>query len=201
MFFILKCFFYTYRYYASHFIFHRKGDWSERLPRPQYARPVPLSTAGLVSVHQPFGSLPSAKSQNLRRCTQPIPWFSTARPPPISAAQSPAPRNTVAYFIQPLSSEKNAKGGKIMDTYPDHAKRFQMLKQLQEVDFVLTELNLYLDTHPDDLSAIDQYNWYAKERDKLRRRYEKQFGPLMHFGHSFNQYPDGWNEGPWPWEI
>ena len=88
-----------------------------------------------------------------------------------------------------------------MDRYQDHAKRFQMLTQLQEVDFVLVELNLYLDTHPDDLSVIDQYNWYAKERDKLRRQYEEQFGPLTHFGHSFNQYPGGWNEGPWPWEI
>lgn len=77
----------------------------------------------------------------------------------------------------------------------------QLLKKLQEVDFVLVELTLYLDTHPNDLKAIDQYNYFAKKRAKIRHKYESKFGPLTHFGHSFNRYPDGWNEGPWPWEI
>ncbi|MGA8943464.1 MAG: spore coat protein CotJB [Thermoactinomyces sp.] len=88
-----------------------------------------------------------------------------------------------------------------MEPKMDHAKRFHLLTQLQEVDFVIVELQLYLDTHPDDKRALDQYNWYVKERNKLRRTYESHFGPLYNFGLSCNQYPCGWNEGPWPWEI
>ncbi|SFI99754.1 spore coat protein CotJB [Thermoflavimicrobium dichotomicum] len=77
----------------------------------------------------------------------------------------------------------------------------EMLRNLQEIDFVLIELNLYLDTHPNDPQALEQYNYYARKRNKLRYQYETKYGPLTHFGHSFNQYPCGWSEGPWPWEI
>lgn len=83
----------------------------------------------------------------------------------------------------------------------DRKHQFEFLKQLQEVDFVLVELNLYLDTHPGDINALKQYNWYAQERAKIAAAYEQQYGPLTHFGHSLNQYPNGWDEGPWPWEI
>lgn len=83
----------------------------------------------------------------------------------------------------------------------EHQHRVQLLQQLQETDFVLVELTLYLDTHPNDLHALEQYNWYAQQRAEIARMYESKYGPLTHFGHSFNQYPKGWNEGPWPWEI
>ncbi|MBA4541719.1 MULTISPECIES: spore coat protein CotJB [Thermoactinomyces] len=77
----------------------------------------------------------------------------------------------------------------------------ELLRQLQEIDFVLVELNLYLDTHPSDLEALQQFNWYVNERKKIARTYEEHYGPLRNFGQSMNQYPNGWNEGPWPWEI
>ncbi|BCU82605.1 spore coat protein CotJB [Polycladomyces abyssicola] len=78
---------------------------------------------------------------------------------------------------------------------------YQLLHQLQVVDFVLVELNLYLDTHPGDTRTIQQYNSYAQKRSQLKKEFESRFGPLTHFGHSYNQYPGGWNEGPWPWEV
>lgn len=78
---------------------------------------------------------------------------------------------------------------------------YQLLHQLQTVDFVLVELNLYLDTHPNDTQAIQQYNTYVQKRYQLKQDFESRFGPLTHFGHSYNQCPDGWSEGPWPWEV
>ncbi|MBA4492929.1 spore coat protein CotJB [Paenactinomyces guangxiensis] len=83
----------------------------------------------------------------------------------------------------------------------DRVHQLQLLKQLQEVDFVLVELNLYLDTHPDDLQALQQFNWYVQQSKEIRKTYESQYGPLLGFGYSFNQYPNGWDEGPWPWEV
>ncbi|GAE91336.1 polypeptide composition of the spore coat protein CotJB [Gracilibacillus boraciitolerans JCM 21714] len=84
-------------------------------------------------------------------------------------------------------------------TLPD--SYYQLMEQIQQVDFVLVELTLYLDTHPDDLDAINQFNQAAYESRQLKNTFEKQFGPLMQFGQSFSNYPWDWKEAPWPWQV
>jgi spore coat protein JB len=79
--------------------------------------------------------------------------------------------------------------------------RREALYELQKVDFAILELNLYLDTHPGDVQAIQQYNTLAQQKHQLRMNYEAEFGPLYNYGNSYNTYPNGWNEGPWPWEV
>lgn len=71
---------------------------------------------------------------------------------------------------------------------------YQLLEQLQAVDFVLVELTLYLDTHNNDTEAIQQFNHYAKERKKLRNAIESKYGPLMQFGHSYSGQPWNWDD-------
>lgn len=78
---------------------------------------------------------------------------------------------------------------------------YQIMEQLQTVDFVLVELTLYLDTHPDDLEAIKQFNHYVKERKAIKKAFESQFGPLMQFGHSYSGHPWNWKDAPWPWQV
>lgn len=78
---------------------------------------------------------------------------------------------------------------------------YQLMEQLQAVDFVLVELTLYLDTHPDDVEAINQFNHYAKERKQLKKVFESQFGPLLQYGNSYSNYPWNWNDSPWPWQV
>lgn len=78
---------------------------------------------------------------------------------------------------------------------------YELLHQLQAVDFVLVELTLYLDTHPDDHEAINQFNSFAKERNRLKKLYESQYGPLLQYGNSYSTYPWNWNETPWPWQV
>lgn len=75
------------------------------------------------------------------------------------------------------------------------------LYELQKVDFAILELNLYLDTHPGDVLAIQQFNALTQQKHHLRNHYEANFGPLFNYGNSYTTYPKGWNEGPWPWEI
>lgn len=81
------------------------------------------------------------------------------------------------------------------------AEYYQLMEQLQTIDFVLVELTLYLDTHPNDFEAINQFNHYAKERKKIKKLFESQFGPLLQFGNSYSGYPWNWNESPWPWQV
>ena len=78
---------------------------------------------------------------------------------------------------------------------------YKLLHELQETDFVLVELNLYLDTHPHDLQAIQQYNQLVQKRWEMAGSYETAYGPLMNFGHSYSKHPWQWNDIPWPWQV
>lgn len=81
-------------------------------------------------------------------------------------------------------------------------KQEAMLKKIQEIQFVAIELNLYLDTHPNDEEALCEYNERHMELCKLIEEYECEFGPLFHFGHSMGGEDCWlWIEGPWPWQI
>jgi spore coat protein JB len=81
------------------------------------------------------------------------------------------------------------------------ANYYKLLRELQEIDFVLVELTLYLDTHPEDATALKQYNKFALKRQGVAVEYEKRYGPLLHFGHSYSRYPWQWSESPWPWQV
>ncbi|MGA9225700.1 MAG: spore coat protein CotJB [Mesobacillus sp.] len=78
---------------------------------------------------------------------------------------------------------------------------YATMEQLQAVDFVLVELTLYLDTHPNDFDAINQFNQFAKERKRLKKVIESNYGPLMQYGNSYSGYPWDWNDAPWPWQL
>lgn len=78
---------------------------------------------------------------------------------------------------------------------------YDLLEEIQAVDFVLLELNLYLDTHPNDLNAIEQFNQCSYESRELKKSFEEQFGPLMNYGASYSNFPWNWDTAPWPWQV
>ncbi|MGJ9386132.1 spore coat protein CotJB [Salipaludibacillus sp. CF4.18] len=78
---------------------------------------------------------------------------------------------------------------------------YTMMEELQTVDFVLVELTLYLDTHPNDYDAINQFNEYSHARQTLKIKFEELFGPLQQYGNSYSGYPWNWDDPPWPWQI
>jgi spore coat protein JB len=78
---------------------------------------------------------------------------------------------------------------------------YQLLEELQTVDFVIVELTLYLDTHPGDSNAIQQLNQFVKQRKQIKKAFEERFGMLTHFGYSYSHYPYEWPEAPWPWQV
>ena len=78
---------------------------------------------------------------------------------------------------------------------------YQLLEQLQAIDFVLVDLTLYLDTHNHDAEAIKQFNDCAKERKQLMKLMESKFGPMQQFGNSYSGYPWNWDDSPWPWQV
>lgn len=74
------------------------------------------------------------------------------------------------------------------------------LKRIRICDFVLYELALFLDTHPDCCEALELFHKYYEMRTNAVEEYTRQFGPLvMHDAHN-NTQKWCWLKGPWPWE-
>lgn len=79
-----------------------------------------------------------------------------------------------------------------------------LLKRIQEIEFVAVELNLYLDTHPCDEDALNDFCCASEMLMRLKKEYEAEYGPLMNFGFGgcgCSKTPWQWIESPWPWEI
>ena len=49
----------------------------------------------------------------------------------------------------------------------------QLLKEIMQTDFVLKELNLFLDTHPTNKQALNMFKVYEKKADSLKNEYAK----------------------------
>lgn len=84
----------------------------------------------------------------------------------------------------------------------DYENPAGMLKKIQEMEFVAVELNLYLDTHPCDEGAVNDYNCAVEALMQLKKEYVACFGPLLNFGWGgHSEAPWQWVKGPWPWEL
>lgn len=91
--------------------------------------------------------------------------------------------------------------------------RVQMLKEIDEVSFMVNDLTLYLDTHPTDAEALQAFTDAAKRRKQLMEEFAKEFEPLTmdcvcvesnNQTNSYTKYPKQkhftWSDGPLPWE-
>ena len=45
--------------------------------------------------------------------------------------------------------------------------RSEIILKIQELSFACVDLNLYLDTHPDDANAVNMYNSFSKQLNVL----------------------------------
>ena len=74
----------------------------------------------------------------------------------------------------------------------------ELLQKIHELDFVLQEIVLFLDTHPCDECAMEYYCCYQEELECLKVEYEDLYGPLMNETNLFDEWI--WVNSPWPWE-
>ena len=76
----------------------------------------------------------------------------------------------------------------------------QLIRKLQAVGLMAVDLQLFLDTHPKNQEALEDYEQVTKQYEKLRAEYEYQYGPLTNFGYMTSFDHDSWVNDPWPWE-
>ena len=74
-----------------------------------------------------------------------------------------------------------------------------LLKQITVLDFMAVDLHLFLNTHPDDVEALNMYNDVIANADKARQCYEQQYGPLTAY-RSKGWEGWTWKDCPWPWQ-
>ena len=74
-----------------------------------------------------------------------------------------------------------------------------MLRKVDEYSFMVTELQLFLDTHPDNASAYAALVEAIESRKQAVRDYENHYGPLTIDSHR-NRCGYDWLATPWPWE-
>lgn len=79
--------------------------------------------------------------------------------------------------------------------------RLALLREIQEYEFAVIELALFLDNQPQERAALKDYQTVRDRYLACVKRYEEQYGPLTIF--SPVQVKGNWQyiEGPWPWEI
>lgn len=73
-----------------------------------------------------------------------------------------------------------------------------MMKKLSSYHFMIDDLQLYLDTHPNDEKTIKKINEISAEYLPLKEKFEKLYGPLTANENSANRWR--WIKAPWPWE-
>ena len=77
--------------------------------------------------------------------------------------------------------------------------REQLLRKITMLDFMKTDIALYLNTHHNDHEMIMRFNAICKDCKKLRGMYEAEFGPLSQ--NSVMQKGEWcWMKNPWPWQ-
>ena len=74
------------------------------------------------------------------------------------------------------------------------------LVELQALEFVMLELGLYLDTHPEDREAAELFQQFTAMERTARSEYETKFGPLTK-GSAVVNGSFRWLQDPWPWNY
>ncbi len=97
-----------------------------------------------------------------------------------------------------LGEKTKSEGGGPLD-------REALLGKIQQVSFVLDDLRLYLDTHPEDAEGLSLFKAAGERRKALMKEYARQFSPLtMDCMAEICQEGAGgsfcWQKGPAPWE-
>ena len=82
----------------------------------------------------------------------------------------------------------------------DRGSRGALFEAIRQVSFVMDELRLYLDTHPNDREALAMFLENQERRKTLIGDYTAKYGPVE----SYQINNDGtwsWANSPMPWKA
>jgi len=112
-----------------------------------------------------------------------------------------------------LDSEKGFIRGNMFDNLYDQYRNYMpvklnptnqrqsLLQRMQQYNFALVDLNLYLDNYPNDTNVIKIYNNYRNMYLNALKEYENAYGPIEAINTKENVNSWVWDKNPWPWEV
>lgn len=75
----------------------------------------------------------------------------------------------------------------------------KLMRKIQDQSFVLVDVMLYLDSHPDCKEALSYYHKHKELKEKLVKEFENTYGPLTAMGVvSDDRWT--WSTCAFPWE-
>lgn len=72
--------------------------------------------------------------------------------------------------------------------------------RLQQVEFALNDVVLYLDAYPECYQALEYYHNLMEERNDLLGVINEECGPMTNYS-NLSKESWLWTNGPWPWQI
>ena len=87
-------------------------------------------------------------------------------------------------------------------TNNNSSSQCEMLRRIQEIDFAIIDLNLFLDTHPNCNEALELFTKLSATSKSLKHDYQSKYGPL-YVTKSADKTPFEWVDKcyKWPWEM
>jgi len=82
----------------------------------------------------------------------------------------------------------------------ENVSKKELMCEIMAVDFAITDIKLYLDTHPCDEEAITLYNALVKKRAAMHESYQCMFGPIIAETYDKSTKHWDWIKDPWPWD-
>lgn len=80
-------------------------------------------------------------------------------------------------------------------------EKSKMHRKICELSFAIDELELFLDTHPDNIKAIGLLTEFRKRYNDAVTAYESQYGPYIVTSDDVNPTDRwSWIDSPWPWD-
>lgn len=86
-----------------------------------------------------------------------------------------------------------------MDLKNNNSERNMLMRKIQANYFSAYDLQLYLDTHPNDKKAFNMFKELVTKTKNLIEEYEQNYGPLTAWG-SIKSKTYDWLDEPWNWE-
>lgn len=74
-----------------------------------------------------------------------------------------------------------------------------LMKKIQMYEFIITEMILYLDTHPHCKEGLKYFNKYKVLLSDAIKEFTEKYGPVSPMGTKAETHWD-WVKGHWPWE-
>lgn len=80
------------------------------------------------------------------------------------------------------------------------ASKEALMQQMYELDFAATDMVQYLDSHPEDQSALATLKDISRQRSEVHAAYVERFGPIM----ARDITPGNewlWAKQDFPWDV